>query len=142
MSILSRLFPSKPAALLCPHCEREMADGHDVERCARKRMSRRFFFGVMGGAAVAVAGGPHVKIPTGGLFDPVENCFDAYLSRNEFLTIEQITREMLAVLHRNLTASMKVNLKFDRLFADDNSRIGDTITIRQPRTFRSVAWPA
>lgn len=55
MSFLSRLFgkTESSAEILCPHCEKAMEQDHDVDACARKRMSRRFFFGVMGGAAVA-----------------------------------------------------------------------------------------
>jgi hypothetical protein len=88
MSLLSRLFPSKPAALLCPHCEREMDDGHDVERCARKRMSRRFFFGVMGGAAVATAMAPAIT----------EVGWEAWTDGIHTFYRQQITFEMLKVL--------------------------------------------
>ncbi len=55
MSLLSRIFGNRESEILCPHCERTMEPGHDTDACARKRMSRRFFFGVMAGAAVAVA---------------------------------------------------------------------------------------
>lgn len=37
--------------IYCPRCEKPL-DGHDEGACAR-RMSRRFFFGVVGGGLVA-----------------------------------------------------------------------------------------
>ncbi len=43
------------SGLICPHCEKELAE-HDQRECTR-RMSRRFFFGLMGGAVAAVAAG-------------------------------------------------------------------------------------
>ncbi len=70
MSLLNRLFGKSDASseLLCPHCERAMEAGHDVERCARKRLSRRHFLGALGGAAAALAVKPVVK--PRGLFNP------------------------------------------------------------------------
>jgi hypothetical protein len=130
MSLLSRLFPPKPAALLCPHCEREMSEGHDVDACARKRMSRRFFFGVMGGAAVAVAVAPQiesfgdwtVQIETGPMF----------YGGNELLTVEQITADMLRVLRDSVAQIPQINRKWGWIFADAESKIDDTLTIRKP----------
>lgn len=50
---LLNIFRSAPAELICQRCEKPLA-GHDEEACAR-RMSRRFFFQAVGGAAAAVA---------------------------------------------------------------------------------------
>lgn len=65
MSLLSRLFGKTEASseILCPHCERSMDVAHDVDACARKRMSRRYFFGIVGGAAALLAI-PHPKLHT------------------------------------------------------------------------------
>jgi hypothetical protein len=135
MNILSRLFPSKPVALLCPHCEREMAEGHDVDACARKRMSRRFFFGVMGGAAVAAAVAPEMGAGWEAWVDGGHTLY-----RPSYLSIEMITAEMLRVLHNNPLQGKRINRNvdlrnLDRIFADAQSKIGDTLTIRKPRDF-------
>lgn len=50
---LLNLFRSAPAELICPRCEKPLA-GHDEEACARK-ISRRFFFQAVSGAAAAAA---------------------------------------------------------------------------------------
>jgi hypothetical protein len=42
--------------LICPRCEKPL-DGHDDGGCAR-RMSRRFFFGVVGGGILAAQAAP------------------------------------------------------------------------------------
>lgn len=57
IQLLRGLF-SSPSALVCPHCEREMEEGHSVDACARKRMSRRFFLGAIGGAAASLVVAP------------------------------------------------------------------------------------
>jgi hypothetical protein len=44
--------------LICPRCERSL-EGHDPKACARK-LSRRFFFGLAGGALAALAVAPEV----------------------------------------------------------------------------------
>jgi hypothetical protein len=54
VNLIRRLFgksdgPEDSGALICPHCERAMEAEH---KCAA--MSRRFFFGLAAGAAVAV----------------------------------------------------------------------------------------
>ena len=41
--------------VICPHCEKEIEEGHDIAGCARKGMSRRVFFGVFGASAAALA---------------------------------------------------------------------------------------
>ncbi len=57
---------------------------HDVAACARKRMSRRHFFGVLGGAAVAIA--QPVRPPgDGSLFNPVQDLAAQYKRRKLLL---------------------------------------------------------
>lgn len=41
--------------VICPHCEKEIEEGHDMVTCARKGMSRRYFFGMLGATAAALA---------------------------------------------------------------------------------------
>lgn len=144
MSILSRFFPSKLAALLCPHCEKEMAEGHNVDACAKKRMSRRFFFGVMGGAVAVAAVAPHVKLPgTGSYFNPVADVFGQYHG-NQILTTKQVTFEMLEILNNKLVAGKKTTRNWERTFAKSGAKIGDTIHIRRPDkyTITGASWLA
>lgn len=42
-----------PSGMVCPRCEKPMAD-HDDQAC-ESRMSRRYFFGVAAGAAAGIA---------------------------------------------------------------------------------------
>lgn len=53
-------------SLICGRCEKPL-EGHDGGACRRK-MSRRWFLGALGGAAAALVA--KKRIPTGGLFDP------------------------------------------------------------------------
>jgi hypothetical protein len=68
LSYLRREFGSTglsvggPEGLVCPRCEKALSE-HDEEACAR-RMSRRYFFGIAAGAAVAVAA-PELVLPAG-----------------------------------------------------------------------------
>ena len=74
MSLLTRLFGKTKTSseILCPRCERAMEADHEC----RKGVSRRHFFGMLGGAAAAVA----LPRPpgTGGLFNPRVNVFRQY----------------------------------------------------------------
>lgn len=78
MSFLTRLFGTTATSteILCPHCERSMDAGHDVEACARKRMSRRYFFGVLGGAAAVLA------MPAGLVKAPTDYSLSIRMIRN------------------------------------------------------------
>jgi hypothetical protein len=110
MSILSRLFLSKPTALFCPHCEKDMAEGHDVDRCARKGMSRRFFFGIVGGAAVAAVIAPKLRVMTD---DPGYDVSEVTL--------------------RYINPSLRVFAdRVDAEFAAKYPKIGEAIFIRNP----------
>lgn len=42
-------------AVVCYRCEKELGPDHDEERCARRGMSRRFFFGLVGASSMALA---------------------------------------------------------------------------------------
>lgn len=121
-----------------------MAEGHNVDACAKKRMSRRFFFGVMGGAVAAVAVAPHVKLPgTGSYFNPVADVFGQYHG-NRILTIKEITHEMLEVLHNNLVTTKRIDRNHERIFASRGAKIGDTLHIRKPDkyTITGESWLA
>jgi hypothetical protein len=116
-----------------------MSEGHDVDACARKRMSRRFFFGVMGGAAVAVAVAPTIEQQLR------EHFILPAVRHDELLTIQMITAEILEVLRGNLKTVSGIKLNMDRIFANEKARIGDTLTIRKPRDFvgqERTLWPA
>ena len=41
--------------IICHRCEREIDERHEVEGCAKNGMSRRFFFGLAGASAAALA---------------------------------------------------------------------------------------
>lgn len=51
--------------IICPHCERSMAE-HDAEHCRRK-MSRRFFFGVAFGGLAAGVAAKSAELPRSGV---------------------------------------------------------------------------
>ncbi len=55
--------------IYCPHCEKPL-EGHDAGACRRK-LSRRYFFGLLGGAVAALA--LPKRVPTGGLFNPFKD---------------------------------------------------------------------
>lgn len=124
LTSIKDLFSPGAAGLVCPRCEKSL-EGHDEAACSRK-MSRRFFFQVAAGAAITIA-----------VADPVLNSGVAIAraSRNEFLTITQITNEMLCVLHKNTTLVRKISQRqtFLREFEKIENMIGDTIAVRRPR---------
>lgn len=121
MSILS-WFRSEPAGLVCPRCEKPI-EGHDDAACER-RMSRRFFFQAVAGAAVAVSVAPQIITELAeGLVKP---------SGNTFLTINQINFEMLKVLHNNTDLARRLTRRYDSEFAKEGRKIGDTLHIRKP----------
>ena len=59
MNIIKRLWgkSEESAEILCPHCEHAMEPGH---KCSA--MSRRYFFGVLAGAASAAMVTPEPKV--------------------------------------------------------------------------------
>jgi hypothetical protein len=54
-----------------------------------------------------------------------------YGNGNRIVTIEEFTRETLALLVQNLHTARAVNREYDALFAGD-SKIGDTLNVRRP----------
>ncbi len=137
MSLISRLFgkSDEPAEILCPHCEKAMAPDHDVDRCARKGMSRRFFFGTMAGAAVAVAL-PSVATPELEVGDIISIASVNAINPggNRYLTINEITFEMLHILQDNMEVARQINAKYDQNFLM-RRKIGTPVTVRRPRRF-------
>lgn len=139
MSLFSRLFGKTESSteILCPHCERSMGAGHDVDACARKRMSRRYFFGVLGGAA-AVLAGAHADLSldldalTDRYIQPAVAALVDRINGNTILTPEIVARETLKMFKRNLSAAMDVQRDYNRHF----NNVGDVLSVRAPRGFR------
>lgn len=105
-SIKSLVFPD--AGLCCPRCEKPLA-GHDEAACER-RMSRRYFFGIAAGAAVAVAGA--------GVMTSAINTRGADL----FLSVEQFEnlyiKPALAGLANSIDAHISKGFMLSRIMAD------------------------
>ena len=136
MGILTRLFGKSEVSteVLCPHCEEAMGPYHDVDRCARKGMSRRFFLGGLGGLAV-IAAAPVPTLAEWMARPVVEVAAPVIATRgNQYLTLDMITHDMLAILHNNLSRTQSINAQFQRSFGRTR-KIGDTITIRKPARF-------
>ncbi len=66
-------------SLICPHCEKSLGPEHDAKTCGqsqKRRISRRFFFGIaFGGLAAAVAQVPWYGYAQAGGHDQI----NAYL---------------------------------------------------------------
>lgn len=117
-----------------------MAEGHDVDICARKHMSRRFFFGVLGGAVAAVAIAPAISKTGWEAWTEGGHIF-----YRPILTNQQITIEMLKVLQDNLVDGKKVTRTWDKQFPKFGCKIGNAITVRKPLHFfmgQEASWPA
>lgn len=54
---------------------------------------------------------------------------------NTLLTVSQITRESLRILHQKLNFVGKINRQYDNSFANDGAKIGDTLKIRLPNEY-------
>jgi hypothetical protein len=54
---------------------------------------------------------------------------------NSILTINQITRESLRILHNNLHFAKNVNRQYDDSFAKSGAKIGNTLRIRLPNQY-------
>jgi hypothetical protein len=52
-----------------------------------------------------------------------------------FLTPNMITREALRILHQKLTFVGSINREYDKSFAKDGAKIGDTLRIRLPNQY-------
>lgn len=51
---------------------------------------------------------------------------------NSFLTIGEITYEMLMILHNNTAAASKCTRKYDKQFAKTGAKVGQSIQVRKP----------
>lgn len=112
-SIKSLVFPD--AGLCCPRCEKPI-EGHDEAACER-RMSRRYFFGVAAGVAVAVAGASAVPA----LFEvepPLESgiAIARQCKYQNYLNVDLVTRETLEVLRANAIARFAVSRMYEEDF--------------------------
>jgi hypothetical protein len=146
MNFLSRLFGKSEASteVLCPHCERSMDAGHNVDACARARMSRRCFFGLMGGAAAVLAMPPISRLSldefAARYIEPaavqLANAIDADLF-NRFITPEEMARETLLTLQRSLGIAQQMNSDFNEAFCGPDVLLSDvgirSIRVRTPR---------
>lgn len=54
---------------------------------------------------------------------------------NTILTVDQITRESLRVLHQKLRFVGSINRSYDNAFAQEGAKIGDTLRIRLPNQY-------
>lgn len=54
---------------------------------------------------------------------------------NTLLTVDQITREALRVLHQKLNFIGNINRTYDDSFANSGAKIGDTLRIRKPNQY-------
>lgn len=54
---------------------------------------------------------------------------------NTLLTVDQITREALRILHQKLTFVGSINRAYDSSFANEGAKIGDTLRIRLPNQY-------
>ncbi len=54
---------------------------------------------------------------------------------NTLLTVDQITKESLRVLHQEMTFIGRINRAYDSSFAVDGAKIGDTLRIRLPNQY-------
>ena len=54
---------------------------------------------------------------------------------NALLTVDQITREALRILHQKLTFIGSINREYDSSFANEGAKIGDTLRIRLPNQY-------
>ncbi len=105
------------SALYCTHCDRPL-DGHDDGACKR-RMSRRFFFRVLGGAAAAtVAAEPLYKsgvaiarAAKGGLFNPR-------------IDLKPLYEEALRQIRQEALSDMNTML--------DRWNVGDLVVVHNP----------
>jgi len=54
---------------------------------------------------------------------------------NALLTVDQITKESLMILHQKLTFIGNINRAYDDSFAQEGAKIGDTLRIRLPNEY-------
>lgn len=54
---------------------------------------------------------------------------------NTLLTVDQITRKALVILHQKLNFIGSIDRQYDRMFGQEGGQIGDTLRIRLPNQF-------
>ena len=86
------LFCYDGRMLICPHCERELGVEHDAAGCRRK-MSRRFFFGMLGAAFGAAVAAPAIE-PMLQLVDVVP--VDPVLTKHQRMILEAFRAQFYA----------------------------------------------
>lgn len=95
--------------LVCPHCERPL-EGHEDKAC-RRRMSRRWFLGALGGVVAAVV--LPKRVPTGGLFDPKADVAGQWArSRLGELSIDDFAARYIE------PAAKRIAMEIDRAFLE------------------------
>lgn len=87
--------------------------------------SRRFFFGIMAGAAASAIVVPQLietSVDIGIVFP------DLVVAGNRLLTVQEITQETLKILQKNFTFTRAVGRNYQACFG---MKIGDTLNIRR-----------
>jgi hypothetical protein len=54
---------------------------------------------------------------------------------NSLLTPTDVTRESLRVLHQKLNFIGNINRSYDKSFAEEGAKIGDTLKVRLPNQY-------
>lgn len=132
----------RSGALFTPR-EPELEVNEEPEELIDTKHTRRFFFGIMAGAAATAVVAPQIEKV---IYDcPDCNQFLEPLgwadgSGNILLTRESVDWEILAILQRNATFARMVSRDQEFWNLRQNSGIGETLNIRKPRAFG--AYPA
>lgn len=92
--------------------------------------TRRFFFGILAGAAATAVIAPQVDLSG---WNVAIETGPALEVGNELILSERMTREFLVALHNNLTIVKDINQHYDGHFRP--MKIGDTLNIRRPARF-------
>lgn len=101
--------------------------------------TRRFFFGIMGGAAAAVVFAPTIAL---------ESLSDAYIrpatialansidrNLNACMLRQEVTADTLKILLNNCRMIPLVAAEHERFFADHRKKIGNVISIQRPQRY-------
>lgn len=134
VGLIRRIFGIAEKAgdsIACPYCERALGIEHDDAECRRKQ-SRRFFLGALGGAAAVAVFSPSALLPEQGLPLAIVRGFDQ--RGNHFLTRQEITEACLEALERNFVTTNHVWPDLEAKFRESD-RIDDSIKIRKPSRY-------
>jgi hypothetical protein len=120
-----------------PVCQRAAAN--HVKWSCMNDLTRRRFLGLL---AVTPAALPVAAVKAPGFFAAAVQWIRGLVRprpRNDYLTVDMITRSALQVLAKNLTFVKSINHVYDEDFAfvqgESWSKIGETVTVRHPRHF-------